>query len=103
MVALNGFCGCAVALRRGFPGAPIADAVAVLRGVNVRRVLELGMQVEDVLPIARAQRANGVDVHAAIAAMSRKNPVAMLLSLAVQDAREGSAVDFGGRLSAGNF
>src|SRR6516165_6726351 len=69
----------------------------------VGMVLEFGMEIKDIFPLARAQAAAGIDVIVAVAALGVEHAIAMLFLIAAQERGEGSAVETVGRLAPGEL
>ena len=66
-------------------------------------MLELGMEVADVFPVAGADGADGVDVEVTVAAVRGEDAVAMRGGGAAQEGGEGFAINASGDLAAGEF
>lgn len=66
-------------------------------------MLELGVEIADVFPVAGADGANRVDIEVAITAMGGEDMVAMLGCGAAKDSGKGLAIDTIGYLAAAEF
>lgn len=87
----------------GEPSLPIGESAGTGGARDVRVMLELGVEIADVFPVAGADGANRVDIEVAIAAMGGEDLVAMLGCGAAKDAGKGLAIDTIGYLAAAEF
>src|SRR4051794_33620054 len=100
---MNDLSGMSVRLGRRFPRPKIVHPIALTTAIDMRRILKLGMQIQNIFPAIRSQSSHGINIELAIATVRGINLVAPSLRFPAQNCRERSPINVLWRPTAAQF